>query len=106
MPTETDLHSAFDELQAIFKNRVSRSPMHRMAYSRDWSPRQRNAQDLPDLVVIPHSTDEVVQLVQIALRYNLPVDPLCGRHRHGRRRCRVEGRHHGGDQGLQPDPRD
>lgn len=78
MPTETNLQSAFDDLQAIFGNRVSQSPMHRMAYSRDWSPRHRTAQDLPDLVVIPHTTDEVVQLVQVALRYSLPVVPFAG----------------------------
>ena len=78
MPTETNLHRALEELQAFFGDRVTKSPMHRMAYSRDWSPRPRTAQDLPDLVVVPHTTDEVVQLVQVALKYGLPVVPFAG----------------------------
>jgi len=78
MPTETNLHRAFEELQAFFGDRVTQAPMHRMAYSRDWSPRPRTAQDLPDLVVVPHTTDEVVQLVQVALKYGLPVVPFAG----------------------------
>jgi glycolate oxidase len=78
MPTEMDLQRALDALKPIFGNRVSQSPMHRMAYSRDWSPRLRTAQDLPDLIVVPHTTDEVVQLVQVALKCGLPVVPFAG----------------------------
>lgn len=78
MPTDTHVQRAYEELHAIFRERASISPMHRMAYSRDWSPRHRSAQDLPDIVVIPHTTDEVVQLVEVALRYNLPVVPFAG----------------------------
>ena len=78
MPPETELEQAFEELQRVFKDRVTQSPMHRMAYSRDWSPRHRTAQDLPDLVVVPRSTEEVVQLVQIAMKYCIPVVPFAG----------------------------
>ncbi len=78
MPPETEIEQAFEELQRVFKKRVTQAPMHRMAYSRDWSPRHRTAQDLPDLVVVPRTTDEVVQLVQIALKYGIPVVPFAG----------------------------
>lgn len=78
MPPEAELERAFEELQRVFKDRVTQSAMHRMAYSRDWSPRHRTAQDLPDLVVVPRSTEEVVQLVNIALKHTVPVVPFAG----------------------------
>jgi FAD/FMN-containing dehydrogenase len=49
-----------------------------MAYSRDWSPRYKDMTDLPDIVVVPHDTTEVVQIVQVALKYELPVIPFSG----------------------------
>ena len=52
--------------------------MHRMAYSRDWSPRENNALDLPDIVVIPRATEEMVQITRIALQYGIPIVPFGG----------------------------
>jgi FAD/FMN-containing dehydrogenase len=78
MSSRTNIALALEELQRSFDGRVTQSAMHRMAYSRDWSPRLRTAQDIPDLVVLPHSTEEVVEIVQIALKYNLPVVPFAG----------------------------
>ncbi len=70
--------AAFKELHAFLGDRVSDAPLHRMAYSRDWSPRHRKLTDLPDIVVVPHSTDEVVQIVRVALNHRLPVVPFAG----------------------------
>jgi FAD/FMN-containing dehydrogenase len=69
---------ALAELQRVIGDRATRSDMHRMAYSRDWSPRHRSAADLPDIVAVPHDTAEVEKLVSIAYRYRLPVVPFGG----------------------------
>ena len=58
---------ALAELQAVLGDRATDGMPHRMAYSRDWSPRSRDMADLPDIVVVPRDTDEVVQIVQVAL---------------------------------------
>jgi glycolate oxidase len=71
-------NKAFEELEKILEERVTQSPMHRMAYSRDWSPRESRALDLPDLVVIPRTTEEMVRIAQVALRYGIPVVPFGG----------------------------
>jgi len=72
------IRNAFEELGKIFGNRVTQSPLHRMAYSRDWSPRQNRATDFPDIVVIPKTTEEMVQIVQIAYKYEIPMVPFGG----------------------------
>ena len=72
------LGKAYAELAEILKDRVSQSPLHRMAYSRDWSPRKDDAADFPDLVVIPKTTEEMVRVVEIACRYEIPVVPFGG----------------------------
>ena len=78
MKDSEELGAAVAELQAFLGNRVTNSPLHRMAYSRDWSPRYRDATDLPDMVVVPHDTDEMVQIVRVALKHGLPVVPYAG----------------------------
>ena len=78
MPQPSEVESAFAELQAILGDRATRSEMHRMAYSRDWSPRHRSSSDLPDVVVVPHDTAEVEQIATIAYRHRLPVVPFGG----------------------------
>jgi len=65
-------------MERSFKDRVTQSPVHRMAYSRDWSPRQNHAADLPDIVVVPKTTEEVVHIAQIALTYEIPIVPFGG----------------------------
>ena len=72
------MQRAFEEMERLFKDRVTQSPVHRMAYSRDWSPRQDHAADLPDIVVVPKTTEEMVHIAQIALRYEIPIVPFGG----------------------------
>ena len=45
---------------------------------RIWSPRENNALDLPDIVVIPRATEEMVQITRIALQYGIPIVPFGG----------------------------
>jgi len=63
---------------AFLGDRATGAGMHRMAYSRDWSPRFKDMADLPDIVVVPHDTEEVVQIVRVALKHELPVIPFAG----------------------------
>lgn len=72
------LAAALAELQAFLGDRATDAAVHRMAYSRDWSPRDKDMSDFPDLVVVPHDTDEMVKIVQVALKYQLPVVPFAG----------------------------
>ena len=78
MLKEELIGKAFEELETFLKERVTQSSMHRMAYSRDWSPRERNAANLPDLVVIPKTTEEMVQIAEIAYAYGIPIIPFGG----------------------------
>jgi FAD/FMN-containing dehydrogenase len=72
------VEAALAELQTFLGDRATASSIHRMSYSRDWSPRFKDMADLPDLVVVPHDTGEVVRIVQVALKHNLPVIPFGG----------------------------
>ncbi|MBN1656773.1 MAG: FAD-binding oxidoreductase [Anaerolineae bacterium] len=76
--TEDRVRAALHELQAFLGTRATAAPVHRMAYSRDWSPRYKDMTDLPDMVVTPHNTEEVAQIVQVALKHELPVIPFAG----------------------------
>ncbi len=58
---------AFEELEKFLKERVTQSPIHRMAYSRDWSPRESDAANLPEIVVIPKTTEEMVRITRNCL---------------------------------------
>jgi FAD/FMN-containing dehydrogenase len=78
MLKEELIGKAFEELEKFLKERVTQSPIHRMAYSRDWSPRESNALDLPDIIVIPRTTEEMVRMTQIALQYGIPIVPFGG----------------------------
>jgi FAD/FMN-containing dehydrogenase len=70
--------AALADLQAFLADRATDAALHRMAYSRDWSPRHKSMADLPDIVVVPHSTEEMVRIVRVALEYELPVVPFAG----------------------------
>lgn len=78
MVDKETVQTALAELRALLGERATDGAMHRMAYSRDWSPRYRDMSDLPDIVVVPHNTDEVVKIVEIALKHELPVVPFAG----------------------------
>jgi FAD/FMN-containing dehydrogenase len=69
---------AFKDLEQFLGDRVTQSPIHRMAYSRDWSPREKNAATFPDLVVIPKTTNEMVRIAEIAYQYEVPIVPYGG----------------------------
>ena len=72
------VNKAYEELEKSLKDRVTQSQLHRMAYSRDWSPRQSHAADLPDIVAIPKTTEEMIQIAQVAHRYEIPIVPFGG----------------------------
>jgi FAD/FMN-containing dehydrogenase len=78
MTDKEKLAAALAELQAFLGERATDTAVHRMAYSRDWSPRYKDMTDLPDLIVVPHDTGEMVRIVQVALKYELPVVPFAG----------------------------
>lgn len=78
MTGKEKLTAALAELQAFLGDRATDAAIHRMAYSRDWSPRTKDMTDLPDIVVVPQDTGEMVKIVQTALKYELPVIPFAG----------------------------
>lgn len=78
MMDKQTLNQAFMELQAVLGERVTRDKTHRIGYSRDWSPRHRSHVDLPDIVVVPKTTEEVVEIVKMASRHRIPIVPFAG----------------------------
>jgi FAD/FMN-containing dehydrogenase len=76
--TDEKLGAALQELQAFLGERAAAERIHRMAYSRDWSPRYKAMTDLPDIVVAPENTAEVLRIVEVALKYEVPVIPFAG----------------------------
>jgi FAD/FMN-containing dehydrogenase len=75
---EAALDQAFGALRTLLGERATRAKTHRMGYSRDWSPRHSSHIDLPDIVVLPKTTDEVVEIVKIAYRHRVPLIPFAG----------------------------
>jgi len=78
MMDEQTLNQAFGQLQRVLGERATRDKTHRLGYSRDWSPRHRSHVDLPDIAVVPKTTDEVVEIVKIAYQHRLPIVPFAG----------------------------
>jgi glycolate oxidase len=78
MMDATVLEEAFRDLQSVLGERATRAAAQRIGYSRDWSPRHRSHVDLPDIVVVPRSTDEVVEIVKVAHAHRIPVVPFAG----------------------------
>lgn len=72
------LAAVYDELKALLGERATTEPFHRLAYSRDWSPRPATEDHLPQIVVIPHTTDEVAAIVRLAYAHSVPVTPFAG----------------------------
>ena len=62
----------------IGEEKVSTEKFHRMTYSRDWSPRDAKETILPDLVIVPSTTEEVAEVVKIAHKHRIPVVPFAG----------------------------
>jgi len=63
---------------AVGKDIVFDEEIHRMAYSRDWSPRDDKNIQLPDVVVRPRTKEQAAKIVQIANKYRIPVTPMGG----------------------------
>jgi len=78
MIDQATLDQAFQELKRVLGERATRAMVQRTSYSRDWSPRHRSHTDLPDIVVVPKTTDEVVEIVKIAYHHRIPVVPFAG----------------------------
>jgi len=63
---------------AVGKDVIFDEATHRMAYSRDWSPRDDKNTTLPDVVVRPRTTEEAAKIVAIANKHRIPVTPMGG----------------------------
>lgn len=63
---------------ALGKDVIFDEKTHRMAYSRDWSPRDDKNTTLPDVVVRPRTTEEAAKIVTIANKHRIPVTPMGG----------------------------
>ncbi|MHA1156943.1 MAG: FAD-binding oxidoreductase, partial [Candidatus Heimdallarchaeota archaeon] len=64
--------------EAVGKDVIFDEKTHRMAYSRDWSPRDDKNTTLPDVVVRPRTTEEAAKIVAIANKHRIPVTPMGG----------------------------
>lgn len=64
--------------EAVEKDTIFDEKIHRMAYSRDWSPRLDKDAKLPDLVARPRTTEQTAKIVAIANKYKIPVTPMGG----------------------------
>jgi FAD/FMN-containing dehydrogenase len=64
--------------EALGKDIIYEQKIHRMAYSRDWSPREDKDTSLPEVVVRPRTTEQAAKIVTIANKYRLPVTPMGG----------------------------
>ncbi len=74
-----EIQKAAEEIaQKIGEEKVSTEKFHRIAYSRDWSPRNAKEAQLPDVVVVPSTTEEVAEVVKIAYKYRIPIVPFAG----------------------------
>ncbi|RLE92959.1 MAG: hypothetical protein DRN04_08685 [Thermoprotei archaeon] len=79
MGSREGLEKAFRELVDILgEDRVSRRPEVRFSYSRNWNPCTKDFAALPDIVVLPKSTEEVSEVVKVAYKYRIPVVPRGG----------------------------
>jgi glycolate oxidase len=64
--------------EAVGKDIIFTEKMHRMAYSRDWSPRLDKDAKLPEMVARPRTTEETAKIVAIANKHRIPVTPVGG----------------------------
>ncbi|MEW5759238.1 MAG: FAD-binding oxidoreductase [Candidatus Thermoplasmatota archaeon] len=60
-------------LEKLGKEKVHREDFVRYAYAMDWSPRTIDEVFLPDVVVRPTSTEDVVSIVKIGYEHNVPI---------------------------------
>jgi len=72
------IQGAYEKLEPILGSRVSTSKVHRMSYSRDWSPRHDTDNDIPDIIAVPRTTDECSKIVKVAYEFGIPVTSFSG----------------------------
>jgi FAD/FMN-containing dehydrogenase len=68
-----------DELkEALGPDKVLDADFDRFSYSSDFSPMGPGEEVVPDVVVMPTDTGDVVNVVQVALRHGVPITPVGG----------------------------
>ncbi len=72
------IDKAFELLAPTLGKRVSKDPVHAMSYTRDWSPRMFDQDDMPDLVVVPKTTWECEKIIKVAYELGIPVCAYAG----------------------------
>jgi len=71
--------SYIDELrEALGPDQVLDADFDRFSYSSDFSPMGPGEEVVPDVVVLPRTTDDVVRVVEVALRHGVPITPAGG----------------------------
>lgn len=78
MDKEKKIQEALERLKPVLGKRVSTDMAHRQSYTRDWSPRMHSQDDLPDMVAIPTTTEECVEVVKVALDLEIPICSFAG----------------------------
>jgi len=71
-------HVLKELISVLGSEKVLTSPVQLLAYARNWNPITRDFASLPDVVVLPESTEEVAEVVKIAYKYNIPITPRGG----------------------------
>ncbi len=68
-----------DELrEALGPDKVLDADFDRFSYSSDFSPMGPGEEVVPDVVVAPRDTQDVVEVVRVALRHGVPITPVGG----------------------------
>jgi len=62
-----------NELRSVLGDKVLTHDFQRYIYGADWSPRTKHEIYFPDCVIVPRSTDDIMQIVQIAYEYGTPI---------------------------------
>ncbi|UCH90052.1 MAG: FAD-binding oxidoreductase [Thermoplasmata archaeon] len=68
-----------EELQKVLEpSKVLTEDFERFVYGADWSPRTPEEIYPPDVVILPKTTEDVQKVVQIAVKYKIPVTAGAG----------------------------
>jgi len=78
MEISNKIIEAESRLKSILGSRVSTSIVHRMSYSRDWSPRHDYDNDIPEMITVPKNTKECQEIVKVAYELEIPVIAYAG----------------------------
>ena len=62
-----------EELKNVLGDKVMTEEFERFIFGADWSPRTTDEIFMPDVVICPRSTDDVVKTVRIAYEHGIPV---------------------------------